>query len=149
MLATVDPDTAALRLAPRIAPQPSTLSIGPGQSKIWNVIGMDLDGLTSAQLVLHFSPASIAVTDVSLGSALTFDPAMPPSVNIDRTAGTITVKSTDGKPLTFAGGGEVLSLRVSGGQPGETFLIMDNPDLHTDRGQSIVAAVAGGRARVQ
>jgi len=149
MLATVDPDTAALRLAPRIAPQPSTLSIGPGQSKVWEVIGMDLDNLTATELVFHFSPSSLMVNDVSLGAAIAINPAMPPSVNIDRTAGTITVRSTDGKPLSFTGGGEVLAIRVSGGQPGETFLVMDNPDLHTDRGQSIVAAVAGGRARVE
>ena len=28
MLATMDPDTAALRLAPRLAPQPATISLG-------------------------------------------------------------------------------------------------------------------------
>jgi general secretion pathway protein D len=140
---------AALRLSPRIGPQPSTISLGPGQSKVWNVIGMDLDNLTLPQLVLRFDPRSITVTDVTLGGAFAFDPAAPPSVTVDSSNGLITVKPTNGKPLAFAGGGQVLSLRVHGGQPGETFLVLDNPELHTFAGQSIVAAVAGGRAKVQ
>ena len=149
MLATVDPDTAALRLAPRIAPQPSTLSLGPGESKVWNIIGMDLDNLTMPQLVMRFDPRSLTVTDVSVGAAMMVNPAAPPVVNIDRNNGVITVKSSDGNPLSFNGGGLVLAVRVHGGQSGETFFVLDNPDLRTRAGQSIVAAVAGGRAKVQ
>jgi general secretion pathway protein D len=149
MLATVDPDTAALRLTPRLAPQPSTISLGPGESKVWEVIGMDLDGLSAQQLVLRFNPRAMAVTDVNIGSALIVNAAAPPIVSINQNAGTITITQGDGKPLHFSGGGQVLALRVSGGLTGETFLVLENPDLHTAAGQSIAAAVAGGRARVR
>ena len=149
MLATMDPDTAALRLAPRLAPQPATISLGPGESKVWEVIGMDLEGLTTSQLVLRFDPRAMTVTDVNVGSAIMVNLDTPPIVAVNRDLGTITVTQGDGKPLRFAGGGQVLAIRVSGGNSGETFLVMENPDLHTASGQSIVAAVAGGRARVQ
>jgi hypothetical protein len=59
------------------------------------------------------------------------------------------VKSSNGKPLQFVGGGDVLALRVHGGVTGDTFLVMQNPDFHSATGASIVAAVAGGRAKVQ
>lgn len=148
MLATVDPDTAALRLAPRIAPQPSTLALGPGESKVWNIIGMDLDNLTLPQLVMRFDPRSLTVTDVQVGSAVVNNPSAPPVVNVDRNNGTITVKSSDGQPLSFNGGGLVLAIRVHGGMSGESFFVLDNPDFRTRTGQSIVAAVAGGRLKV-
>jgi hypothetical protein len=70
-------------------------------------------------------------------------------VTIDSNQGTIRVKSTNGKPLSFIGGGQVLSVRVHGGLSGETFLVMENPDFHDANGKAVVAAVAGGRARVQ
>jgi general secretion pathway protein D len=149
VLATLDPDTAALRLAPRLAPQPATISLGPGESKVWEVIGMDLDGLTASQLVFRYDPRAMTVTDVNIGSAIAVNLDTPPIVSINRDAGTITVTQGDGKPLRFAGGGQVLAIRVNGGLSGETFLVLENPDLHTASGQSIVAAVAGGRARVQ
>jgi general secretion pathway protein D len=148
MLATVDPDTAALRLAPRIAPQPSTLALGPGESKVWNIIGMDLDNLTVPQLVMRFDPSSLTVTDVQVGSAVLVNPSAPPVVNVDRNNGTITVKSSDGNPLSFNGGGLVLAIRVHGGMSGESFFVLDNPDFRTRAGQSIAAAVAGGRLKV-
>jgi len=149
MLATVDPDTSELRLAPRIAPQPSTLSLGPGESKVWQIIGMDLEGLSADKLVVRFNPQALNVSEIGLGAALHFDPSMPPSVSVDHDAGTITVRSTNGKPLAFSGGGQVLTVRVHGGLTGDTFLVMDNPDFHTASGQSVTASIAGGRARVQ
>ena len=149
MLATMDPDTAALRLAPRLAPQPATISLGPGESRVWEVIGMDLEGLTASQLVFRYDPRAITVTDVSIGSAIAVNLDTPPIVSVNRDTGTITVTQGDGKPMRFAGGGQVLAIRVNGGLAGETFLVMENPDLHTASGQSIVAAVAGGRVRVQ
>jgi general secretion pathway protein D len=149
MLATVDPDTAALRLAPRMAPQPANISLKPGESRIWEVIGMDLEGLTASQLVFRFNPRAMSVSDVNIGSAIVADLVTPPIVSVNHDAGTITVTQGDGKPLRFNGGGQVLAIRVLGGLPGETFLVMENPDLHTASGQSIAAAVAGGRARVQ
>jgi general secretion pathway protein D len=142
-------NTAKLRLAPRIAPQPSAISLGAGDSTVWSIIGMDLDGLTSDKLVLRFDPRAINVTEVQLGPALAYDVKTPPAVNVDHIGGVISVRSTNGKPLAFTGGGQVLALRVHGGVTGETFLVMDNPDFRTAAGQAIVAAVAGGRARVQ
>jgi general secretion pathway protein D len=144
-----EPDLAALRLAPRIGPQPSTMTLGPGESKVWNVIGMDLEGLVTNELVFRFDPRAMTATEVILGSALAIDPAAPPVVNVDASQGTIRVKNANGKPLTFAGGGQVLSVRVHGGLVGETFFVMENPDFHGADGKSVIAAVAGGRARVQ
>jgi general secretion pathway protein D len=147
--AQAEPETAALRLVPRIGPQPSTLALTTGQSKMWNVVGMDLDGLSAQELVLHFNPVALDVTDVSVGTAIAVNPALPPIVTVDRNTGTIRVKSSDGKPLQFIGGGDVLLLRVHGGVSGDAFLILQNPEFRTSRGESIVAAVAGGRAKVQ
>ncbi len=147
--AIIEPDTAQLRLAPRIAPQPSTITLSPGETKLWNVIGMDLAGLTTSALVFRFDPRAMDVTDVVLGSAIEVNPAMPPIVTVNREQGTITVKSSDGKPLSFVSGGEVLAVRVHGGVSGDTFLVMDNPDLRTASGAGIAAAVSGGRAKVQ
>jgi len=144
-----EPDTAALRLAPRIAPQPATIALSAGETKMWNVVGMDLDGLTAQELVLHFNPRAMDVTDVSVGNAVLVDPALPPVVTVDRTNGTIRVKSSNGKPLELVGGGDVLLLRVHGGVSGDTFLVMQNPELQSRNGQPVVAAVAGGRAKVQ
>ena len=148
LAAQAEPDTAALRLAPRIGPQPANLSLKPGEAKLWHVVGMDLDGLAAPEIVLHFNPRAMNVTDVSVGTAIAVDPAMPPVVTVDRASGTIRVKSSDGKPLSFVGGGDVLLMRVHGGATGDTFLVMQNPEFTRD-GQTVVAAVAGGRAKVQ
>ncbi|MGZ8709425.1 MAG: hypothetical protein ACXW28_04285, partial [Thermoanaerobaculia bacterium] len=139
----------ALRLAPRISPQPSSINLGPGESRLWTIVGMDLDGLNAPELVLHFNPRAMDVTDISVGSALRVDPAMPPVITVDRTAGTIRLKSSNGKPLEFVGGGDVLAIRVHGGVTGETFLVLKDPEFRTPGGTNVVAAVAGGRARVQ
>jgi hypothetical protein len=110
---------------------------------------MDLDGLHAPEIVLNFNPLAMDVTDVSVGSALLIDPAMPPVVTVDRNGGTIRVKSSNGKPLQFVSGGDVLLIRVHGGVTGETFLVMKDPELRTPAGTNVVAAVAGGRAKVQ
>ena len=142
-------DTAALRLAPRIGPQPAAITLGPGEMKVWNVVGMDVDGLTAPQLSFHFNPRAMNVMDVAFGPALLIDDKTPPVVMIDRDAGTISVKPTNGKPLQFISGGVMLSIRVHGGLSGDTFLVVDNPDLRNGGGDAVVAAIAGGRARVQ
>jgi general secretion pathway protein D len=144
-----EPATAALRLAPRIAPQPSSISLSPGETKLWTVIGMDLQGLTTEQMALRYDPRAMDVTDVSVGAAMNVNPALPPIVTVNRDAGTITIKSSDGKPLSFNSGGEVLVLRVHGGITGETFLVLNDPDFHTAAGNAVASAVSGGRARVQ
>ncbi len=142
-------ETAALRLLPRISPQPSSIELGPGESRLWNIVGMDLDGLNAPELVLHFNPRAMDVTDISVGSALRVDPATPPVITVDRTAGTIRVKSSNGKPLEFVGGGDVLAIRVHSGAPGEAFLVLKDPEFRTPGGKNVVAAVAGGRARIR
>jgi general secretion pathway protein D len=149
MLATVDPETSALRISPRIAPQPSTISLGPGETRVWNIIGMDLDGLSTGELVMRYDPRAMDITDVQLGPAVFVNPAAPPAISVDRNNGTITLRPTNGQRLTFNGGGQVLAIRVHGGVTGETFLVLEAPDLRTASGQGITAAVAGGRARVQ
>ncbi|MBV8517440.1 MAG: hypothetical protein JO197_08570 [Acidobacteria bacterium] len=148
VLATAD-DSGSLRVAPRIAAQPSTIALSPGETKVWNVIAMDVDGLTAPEIVLRYNPRAMDVTDVSLGSAIAVDPARPPIVSVDHNAGQIRVTSSDGKGLHFVGGGDVLAIRVHGGNPGETFLVLSNPEFRDGNGSTIVAAVAGGRARVQ
>ncbi|MEO8381728.1 MAG: secretin N-terminal domain-containing protein [Acidobacteriota bacterium] len=140
---------ASPRMTPRIGPQPSVIALGPGESRLWSVVGMDLDGLTANELVLHFNPRAMDVTDVLVGSAISVDPSLPPVITVDRETGTIRVKGSSGKPLRFIGGGDVLLIRVHGGVSGETFLVMQNPEFQASGGQSVVAAVAGGRAKVQ
>jgi len=144
-----EPETAALRLAPRMAPQPSTISLSSGETKLWSVIGMDLAGLTTPQLSLRYDPRAMDVTDISIGNAIAVNPALPPIVTMNRDAGTILVKSSDGNPLSFVSGGEVLVLRVHGGVTGDTFLVLDSPDLRAANGVAIPAAISGGRAKVQ
>ena len=34
----------------------------PGEEKMWNVIGMDLDGLTTPQILLHYDPTALDVS---------------------------------------------------------------------------------------
>ena len=143
------PTVAAMRLAPRLAPQPSSIGLTPGQSKLWQVIGMDLAGLTADELLLHYDPLAMAVTDISFGTALTIDPAKPPVATINRDTGLIRVKSSDGQPLAFNGGGEVLVLRVQGGGAGESWLVMESPNFRDENGKSVIAAVSGGKANVR
>src|SRR5207253_9604130 len=116
-----DSTNGSFRVAPRIAPQPSTLAIKTGEEKIWNVVGMDLDGLTTSSISMHFDPQTLNVLEVMFGPALAYDPRTPPVATINSQNGTIKIVSSDGKPLAFTSGGEVAMLRVHGGGPGEPF----------------------------
>jgi general secretion pathway protein D len=149
MSATAAATAAASRLSPRIGPQPVTLPIKPGEEKLWNVVGMDLDGLSTTELLLHYDPRSLDINEVLFGSALRIDPKAPPVATINRDAGLVRITSSDGKPLVFISGGEVMALRVHGGLSGETFLIMEQPAFHSAAGEAIVSAVTGGRAKVE
>ena len=140
---------AALRYAPRISPQPTMLGLGPGEQKIWTVVGMDLDGLTAETLSLRYDASAMEIMDVSFGPAMNVDPRTPPIVNIDRANGLIRVSSSNGQALAFRSGGELLALRVLGGTTGETALIIDIPGLKNGNGEAVLAAVTGGRARVE
>ncbi|HEX7831173.1 MAG TPA: secretin N-terminal domain-containing protein [Thermoanaerobaculia bacterium] len=146
--AAMQPDTAALRLAPRISPQPNNIQLGPGETKLWSIVGMDLDGLSTSELQFTYDPRAMDITETVLGPAFAIDATKPPVVTVDRNNGTVTVKNTDGSPLQFVSGGTVLTLRVHGGLSGETFLVMQSPDLRSRGGLPIVAAVGGGRATV-
>ena len=96
---------------------------------MWNVVGMDLDGLTTTQLLLHYNPQTLDVSEVVFGPAIVVDPKTPPVVTIDREHGTVRITSSNGKPLQFNnGGGDIATLRVRGGAPGETFLVLENPE---------------------
>jgi general secretion pathway protein D len=136
-------------LAPRIQPQPMRLAFKPGEEKMWSVVGMDLDGLTTQQLMLHYDPRTLDVSEVVFGPALVVDPKTPPVATIDREHGTVRILSSNGKPLQFYnGGGDIASLRVRGGAPGETYLVLENPNLTNGNGTLVNASVSGGRARV-
>ena len=136
-------------VAPRISPQPARLSFKPGEEKLWSVVGMDLDGLTAPQLSLRYDPQTIDVSEVTFGPAMVIDPKTPPIVTINRELGKVTIAASDGKPLSFNGGGDIATLRVRGGGTGESFLVMDNPTLKNGRGEIVASEVAGGRARVE
>ena len=140
---------SASGLSPRISPQPVRLSVKPGEAKTWVVVGMDLDGLTATELVLHYDPHTIEVSQISFGPAMNIDPRTPPAVTIDAASGTIRITSSDSRPLMFNSGGEIATLHVRGGTAGETFLVMDNPDLRNGRGEGVASAVSGGRAKVE
>jgi general secretion pathway protein D len=136
-------------LSPRIQPQPMQLAFKPGEEKMWNVVGMDLDGLTTQQLMLHYDPRTLDVNEVIFGPAMVVDPKTPPVVTIDREHGTVRIISSNGKPLQFNnGGGDIASLRVRGAAPGDTFLVLDNPNLTNGSGTLVNASVTGGRAKV-
>lgn len=136
-------------LAPRIEPQPMRLAFKAGEEKMWNVVGMDLDGLTTQQIMLHYDPRTLDVSEVVFGPALVVDPQTPPVATIDREHGTVRITSSNGKPLQFYnGGGDIASLRVRGGAPGDTFLVLENPNLTNGNGTIVNASVSGGHAKV-
>jgi len=143
------PTAAALRFAPRISPQPASLEVKPGEQKIWNVVGMDLDGLTVDHFALRYDSRALEVLEVSFGQAFVIDPKTPPVVTIDRVAGLVKIRSSNGQPLSFRSGGEMLALRVLGGLSGDTALIFETPQLKNANGEVVMAAVSGGRAHIE
>jgi general secretion pathway protein D len=148
-VATGDNTADNTGLAPRIQPQPMRLSFKPGEEKMWNVVGMDLDGLTTKQLMLHYDPHTLDVSEVVFGPAIVVDPKSPPVATIDREHGTVRITSSNGKPLQFNdGGGDIASLRVRGGVSGDTYLVLENPNLTNGNGAVVNASVSGGHAKV-
>jgi hypothetical protein len=117
--------------------------------KMWSVVGMDLDGLTTTEVLFHYDARSLNVTEVAFGPALEIDAQALPVATIDPAKGTIRITSRDGSLLRFRAGGEIFILRVFGGTPGETFLVVESPTLQSSNGLSVVAVIAGGRARVE
>ena len=110
---------------------------------------MDLDGLTASQMLLHYDSHTLDVSEVSFGPAMKVDMAKPPVVNIDRGSGTIKITSSDGGPLRFNSGGDIAALRVRGVLSGETYLVLENPDLKNGKGNVVASTIAGGHAKVE
>jgi general secretion pathway protein D len=142
-------DDAALRLAPRMSPQPTTLAMKAGQEKMWTVVGMDLDGLSTDRMSFRYDPHALRVEEVMFGPAMNIDPKAPPVVTIDGNSGIVKIISSDGKPLAFRSGGEVMILKLQGILAGDAALVLDAPELKNDKGQIVVGAISGGRARVE
>ncbi|MGZ8852915.1 MAG: secretin N-terminal domain-containing protein, partial [Thermoanaerobaculia bacterium] len=142
-------EEAALRLAPRISPQPVNLSMKAGERKIWTVVGMDLDGLSADSISFRYDPRSLVVEEVMFGPAMSIDVKSPPIATIDSTGGTVRIKSSDGKPLSFRSGGEILVLRLQGIVAGDATLVLDSPELKNAKGQVVLGAISGGRARIE
>ncbi|HEV8433288.1 MAG TPA: hypothetical protein VGR95_07740, partial [Thermoanaerobaculia bacterium] len=91
---------------------------------------------------------AVDVTEVVFGEALAIDPKVPPVATINRETGTIKITSSDGKPLQFVSGGNVVGLKVRGGKSGETLLVIEPPELRNTAGANVMTAVTGGRAQV-
>ena len=142
-------EEAALRLAPRISPQPVNLSMKAGERKIWTVVGMDLDGLSTDSISFRYDPRSLVVEEVMFGPAMSIDVKSPPIATIDSTSGTVRIRSSDGKPLSFRSGGELLVLRLQGIMAGDATLVLDSPELKNAKGQIVLGAISGGRARIE
>src|ERR1051326_4056543 len=134
---------------PRIAAQPAKISLKPGEEKMWPLVAMDVDGLSTNQIVMHYDPQAMEVADVSFGPAMKIDPMKPPIVTIDKAGGSIRITSSDGLPLRFAAGGDLAALRVRGGMTGDTYLVIDNPGLKNGRGEKVASTVSGGQAKVE
>ncbi len=143
------PDEAAMRLSPRIEPQPTTFTINAGQQKNWTVVGMDLEGLTTSTMSFRYDPRAINIQDVMFGPAMNFDPKAPPVAMIDNDIGVVKIQSSDGKPLSFRSGGELMTLKLQGVAAGDAPLVLDTPELKNAQGQVVVGAISGGRARVE
>ena len=93
-------------LSPRMQPQPMQLALKPGEEKMWDVVGMDLDGLTTHQILLHYDPHDARSSAKSSSDRrYRLDPKTPPVATIDREHGTVRITSSDGKPLQFNNGG--------------------------------------------
>ena len=140
---------ALANLAPRISPQPASLSFRPGEQKLWTIVGMDLDGLTTDTLTFRYDPSLLDVHEVRFGPAMSIDPKAPPVVTLDRTQGVVKISSSNGAPLSFNSGGELLQLRVQGGMVGDASLVFDVPKLKNGAGEIVAAAISGGRASVE
>jgi hypothetical protein len=138
-----------LSASPRIAAQPAKISLKPGEERLWPLVAMDVEGLSTNQIVMHYDPQAMNVADVSFGPAMKIDAAKPPVVTIDSQNGTIRVTSSDGLPLKFNSGGDLAALRVRGGMTGDTFLVIDDPRLKNIRGEAVASTVSGGHAKVE
>ena len=137
------------RFTPRIAPQPSRLELQTATEGVINVIGMDIEGLEMAELRINFSPRSLSVLEAVPGEALDVDNANPPLVTVDAIGGLITVRTMDGSPIRFTGGGTIIRLAIRGDIAGESYLVLDSQPMRDASGTAVDAVIHGGRIVVQ
>ncbi|HVT45712.1 MAG TPA: secretin N-terminal domain-containing protein [Thermoanaerobaculia bacterium] len=138
-----------ISFSPRIAPQPTSVILRPGEERSWTIVGMDLDGLRTETISLRYDPRSVMIETASVGVAMKVDPLAPPVIRVDSAAGRVVVTSSDGNPLEFLSGGEVISLRVRGTGTGQSLLVVEPIAFINRSGAAIEAAIAGGRVEVQ
>lgn len=135
--------------SPRIAPQPMQVTLTPGKESIWSITGMDLEGLSTPELIVRYDPRAMDLIGVSIGTAFTNDPQAPIVSKIDSLNGIVRILSSDGSGLQFRSGGELLALRVRGLAPGNTEMQIAPLRLVNAKGEVVVTGVAAGRARIE
>jgi general secretion pathway protein D len=137
------------RFTPRIAPQPGRLELQTGAEGLVNVIGMDIEGLQMPELRIHFSPRSLSVLEAVPGEALAVDNSNPPLVTVDAIGGIVTVRTMDGSPIRFTGGGTIIRLAIRGDIAGESYLVLDSQPIREANGTAVDAVIHGGRIVVR
>jgi len=135
--------------SPRIAPQPMQVILTPGRESIWPISGMDLEGLSTQELVIRYDPKGMDLVGVSIGTALINEPSAPIVSKIDTLNGIIRIVPSDGSALHFQSGGELLALRVRGLAPGNTGLQIAPMRLVNAKGEVVETGLAAGRALVK
>ncbi len=139
---------ATSSLGPRIAPQPVTLQLAEGESRDWAVLGMDLEGLQTREIRVHYDPTRLQVIQAFPGEAVAIDAAIP-VVAIDPGRGMITLTSGGDGPLRFRSGGQVLALTVRATGAGESFVALDAVELFDANGAKVQGLTQGGRVAVR
>jgi general secretion pathway protein D len=137
------------RFTPRIAPQPSRLELQTAAEGFVNVLGMDIEGLEMPELRIHFSPRSLSVLEAVPGEALAIDSSNPPLVTVDAIGGSVTVRTMDGSPIRFEGGGTIIRLAIRGDIAGESYLVLDSQPMRDANGSVVDAVIHGGRIVVR
>lgn len=133
---------------PTIGPQPGNLRLASGESRVWTIAGMDLEDVESGTIEIRYDPGVLSVADVVFGSAIAYDAAHPPAATIDDAMGSVRISSTNGEPLRFRSGGDIVTLRVTARADGETALVVAPLELRRD-GRELAASIRGGRATVR
>ncbi|HEU5162936.1 MAG TPA: hypothetical protein VFV54_07315, partial [Thermoanaerobaculia bacterium] len=140
--------TAAAIMGPRISPQPSTLQLAAGESRDWTIMGMDLEGLETPHIKVHYDPSAVQVIQAFPGDAILVDRALP-VIAIDPANGVITLSSGDGLPLRFRTGGQLMALTVRGTGAGESMVVLDPVVLLNASGARVEGLTQGGRVAVR
>jgi hypothetical protein len=100
-------------------------------------------------LRIHFSPRALSVLEATPGEALAVDNSNPPLVTVDAIGGMVTVRTMDGRPIRFAGGGTIIRLAIRGDIAGESYLVLDSQPMRDANGSLVDAVIHGGRIVVR